>query len=201
MVPQEAVDTTSNDTSTQDESKRSGIFSIDHSIRGTAKCKQCRKVIPKDNLRIGKAVMFKRKEIKQYYHVNCSFSSFRRARKSINTITNVGDVSGFSELNDEEKQLIQNLVDEGNARKKITAPQKETKQMKKDNTQPPPKNRKKSLVPSMSPALNVLFTNADQLTHGKKDELMKLIEVEKPMVVAVSDAKSKSTAVRQMHNY
>ena len=202
MVPQEAVDTTSDDTSTQDESKRGGIFSVDHSIRGTAKCKQCRKFIPKDNLRIGKAVMFKRKEIKQYYHVKCSFSSFRRARKSINTITNVGDVSGFSELNDEEKQLIQNLVDEENARsKKITDPQKETNQMKKDNIQPPPKNRKKSLVPSMSPALNVLFTNADQFTHSKKDELMKLIEVEKPMVVAVSEVKSKTTAVRQMQDY
>ena len=42
-----------------DSSQTGNKFSIDHSIRGTAKCKVCKKIIPKDELRIGKSVLFK----------------------------------------------------------------------------------------------------------------------------------------------
>ena len=39
------------------------IFKVDHSIRGTAKCKECKKQISKNELRIGKMVRFKEKTI------------------------------------------------------------------------------------------------------------------------------------------
>ena len=38
-------------------------FTIDYSKRGTAKCRKCKKIIPKDILRIGKNAMFKEKHI------------------------------------------------------------------------------------------------------------------------------------------
>ena len=37
-----------------------------------------------------------------------------------------------------------------------------------------------------------MFTNADQFTHSKKDELQQRIITEKPMIIAVSEVKSKN---------
>ena len=54
-------------------------FSVDHSIRGTAKCKHCKKKIEKNILRIGKLEQFKKKEIVRYAHVDCSLKSLRKA--------------------------------------------------------------------------------------------------------------------------
>ena len=39
------------------------FFTVDHSIKGTAKCKLCKKVIVKGDLRIGKSAAFKEKVI------------------------------------------------------------------------------------------------------------------------------------------
>ena len=177
-------------------------FSVDHSIRGTAKCKQCKKVIQKGILRIGKAVFFKQREIREYYHVQCCFASFQRAKKSTNTITNVSDLSGFEDLNEAEKYIIKDLVDKQNSGVKDFELQLKKKMVsKKQNVHAPPKVRRKSMVSSTLPALNVLFTNADQLTQCKKDELIKLIEVEKPMIVAVSEVKPKNAKERQQQDY
>ena len=56
----------------------------------------------------------------------------------------------------------------------------------------PPRPRGK-LKPSKVPSLKVLFTNADQLTTNKMTELMKLVELEKPGIVAISEIKRKNT--------
>ena len=50
------------------------IFTVDHSKRGTAKCLVCSKGIAKDELRIGKSVLFKAKHILRYFHVGCAFA-------------------------------------------------------------------------------------------------------------------------------
>ena len=47
----------------------------------------------------------------------------------------------------------------------------------------------------------VMFTNADQFTSGKKFELMKYIETEKPLIVAISEMKPKNTDDREMLDY
>ena len=39
-------------------------FSVDYAVRGTAKCKVCKKLINRNDLRIGKLVPFKTKHIK-----------------------------------------------------------------------------------------------------------------------------------------
>ena len=40
--------------------------------------------------------------------------------------------------------------------------------------------------------LKVMFTNADQMTPSKIVELKKLIEIEKPLIVAVTELKQKT---------
>ena len=52
------------------------IYEVDHSKGRTAKCKECCKVIGKNDLRIGKSVPFKSMHILIYFHVNCAFISF-----------------------------------------------------------------------------------------------------------------------------
>ena len=46
-----------------------------------------------------------------------------------------------------------------------------------------------------------MFTNADQLTSSKMIELKKIIEKEKPLIVAVSEVKPKIYKERVMMDY
>ena len=57
------------------------IFSIDYSKRGTAKCKKCKKIIAKGVVRIGKKVPFKVGHIVQFFHLECAFQSFLKAKR------------------------------------------------------------------------------------------------------------------------
>ena len=53
--------------------KKENYFKVDYSIRGTAKCKECKKIICKDHLRIGKSVFFRGISFLQYFHLKCAF--------------------------------------------------------------------------------------------------------------------------------
>ena len=50
-------------------------------------------------------------------------------------------------------------------------------------------------------AINVMFTNADQLTVGKKVELIKRIEREKPLIFAVCEMEPKNSKQCEMVDY
>ena len=150
----------------------------------------CRKVIEKNELRIGKQVLFKKKIIKQYYHIPCSFSSFRRARKIENIIADVDTLSGYNDLAEEEKVTIRNLVE-----KELSQREKEPVRKipaKKKKVLPSSTERIRRLIPSGLPSVSILFTNADQLTKGKMCELKQRIVTEKPLIIAISEIKSKS---------
>ena len=73
-------------------------FSVDYCKKGTAKCKKCKKLISKDNLRIGKRVPFKVGYIRQYFHVKCAFISFRKARHVSNIIQEITEVDGVDTI-------------------------------------------------------------------------------------------------------
>ena len=45
----------------------------------------------------------------------------------------------------------------------------------------------------------MLFANADQLTSSKKDELLIRIKEEKPMIVAITEAKPKNKSKERSH--
>ena len=98
-------------------------FSIDYSIKGTAKCQVCKKVIVKGELRIGKTKLFHKKEILQSYHIGCAFTMFRSARILTSVIYDENEVKGFDLLPTIDKQrlrdeiaAIQCVIDEINMR-------------------------------------------------------------------------------------
>ena len=78
-------------------------FSIDFSKNGRAKCKKCKKNIPKGDLRIGKCVPFKAIFITQYYHPNFAFESFQKSWVSTNAITSMDEIDNFELINDDDK--------------------------------------------------------------------------------------------------
>ena len=65
----------------------------------------------------------------------------------------------------------------------------------------PTKARQTRLISSHVPALNVLYTNADQLTSTKRSELLKRIEQEKPLVIAICEVKPKNSKERTTMDY
>ena len=177
-------------------------FIVDYCKKGTTKCRRCKKNIPLAALRIGKLAKFKTKDIFHYFHVTCAFKSFEKARSSANTITCMDDIMGFDLIRDDERKLILQLMDEVNA-----------KRMNDDAN--PIKKAPKRIVPmgesakarvtrlksSNLPALDVLYTNADQLTSSKMTELKKLVERKKPLILAVCEVKPKNSGERSPKDY
>lgn len=173
-------------------------FSIDYSVRGTAKCKVCKKVIVKNELRIGKSVQFKDRHYLQYLHVSCAFKQFRKAKVSANVITCISQLQGSGVIDDKDKDQIINLIKSENAERILLLP---TTLPKKENKSPqaPPHIRKSQLKSSNEPSINVLFTNADQLTTSKMTELRKRIQQERPLVIAICEVKPKNS--KERHDY
>ena len=86
------------------------VFFTDYSIKGTAKCRKCKKRIPKLELRIAKSSRFNNKEIKIFFHVKCIFESFKKARKQNSIITCNSQIEGFNEIEDDDQALINALI-------------------------------------------------------------------------------------------
>ena len=170
-------------TSTKDSSNAGNKFSVDHSMRGTTKCRVCKKAIPKDELRIGKAVLFKEISIVQYSHVQCAFASFRNARSTANTISNSDELDGFNELNNHEQLLLNELIEKETSTRVVKEPTKICR-TRAVVAQVPRIEHTTGLIASSNATLKVLFTNADQLTPSKKTELILRIDQEKPLIKA-----------------
>ena len=170
-------------------------FCTDYSIRGTAKCKKCKLIIAKSIIRIGKYTDFKGKSIKHYYHLPCAFKSFEKARVITNVITSVDEIDGFSEIREEDRLIIKEMIDEGNLkRKKILT---DSSHQKKRKVPEPPlledtTIKRHKLKSTTSPSIKIMYTNTDQMTTTKKMELQKRIENEKPLVVAITEIKPKN---------
>ena len=165
-------------------------FSIDYSKRGTAKCKICKKCIPKNELRIGVYTVFKGKTITYYHHVACCFLKMKKARVELNVIQSPKDIDGFEEISEADQEVIVKLIDEDKSKRKAPFP------LALDKKRPvrliTASERRKKLTMLKVPSIKVLFTNADQFTHAKKNELEQRIVTEKPMIVAVSEVKPKN---------
>ena len=168
------------------------IFSVDYSKRGTAKCKNCKKVIAKGLIRLGKEVPFKVGYIIQYFHIDCAFESFQKARSITNTVTNLNDIGGIDFISADEKSKIVNLIDTVNSERFVPLPMPVIRKVKK-LVQSTPHLRKSQLKPSNLPSMKILFTNADQLTTSKMIELKSQIADKKPLLVAVSEVKHKKS--------
>ena len=97
-----------NDKENEDENISRNIFTVDRSKRGTGKCIECKKNIPKDNLRIGKSVPYKSIHIQRYFHVSCAFEMFQRARLAANVISDMSQLDGVKNLMRKKCILLSN---------------------------------------------------------------------------------------------
>ena len=177
-------------------------FSADYCKRGSTKCKTCKKRIQKGELRIEKSVPFKAIHILQYYHLKCAFNSFKNGRLAANVITCMDDINVFNLLIDSDKRMILEAMDDANAKRTKTLNDEPKKKVKKAILiQDTPKGRLKRLKSSSLPSIKVICTNADQLTSSKKDELLKMIEKEHPLIVAVCEVKPKNAKDRSLKDY
>ena len=70
----------------------------------------------KDELRIGKYVLFKCKYILQYYHVRCTFDSFRQMCQISDKHRNgyIKEIEGAENITSDEKISIVKLISEVN---------------------------------------------------------------------------------------
>ena len=169
-------------------------FMVDYCKRSVTKCKRCKKSIPQGELRIGRSAKLKAKTIFQYFHVNCAFETFKKARSAANTITCMDDILGFELIKDEERVYILRLMDEVNAKRKASTIQSKKIHSQKKKVLPPSKMRTAKLAPSGLPTISILFTNADTLNQGKMSELQQRIITEKPLIVAISEVKPKNSS-------
>ena len=135
--------------------------------------------------------------------MNCAFEVFERARSAKNAITCMDDIIGFELITDDERINILQLMDVANAKREesLTARSKKPQKQKKQIL-PPSKTRTSRLTPSGLPSVNILFTNADNLTQVKMSELKQRIITEKPMIVAISEVKPKNfSKFRTLQDY
>ena len=177
-------------------------FMVDYCKRGTTKCRRCKKNILQGELRIGRSAKLKGKDIYHYFHVICAFRLFEKSRSAANTITCMDDIMGFDLIKDEERMDILRLMDEVNAKREADntcKTKKETKRVVPRGESP--KTRMARLKSTHLPTLDVLYTNADQLTSSKMTELKKLVERKKPMIIAVCEVKPKNPAQRSEKDY
>ena len=83
-------------------------------------------------------------------------------------------------------------IDDLNSNLKQPLPTAQKKTKKTFNWTPEnSKDRRPRLKQTNLPTIKIMFTNIDQMTSSKKNELMKRIEHEKPMIIAVSEVKLK----------
>ncbi|XP_056412491.1 DNA ligase 3 [Hyla sarda] len=91
-------------------------YCVEYAKRGTAGCKKCKEKIGKGLVRIGKIVPNPFSEsagdMKEWYHVKCMFEKLERARATTKKIDDLTELEGWQELQDPEKDLINQHVTE-----------------------------------------------------------------------------------------
>lgn len=87
---------------------------------GTSSCKKCKQKIEKGALRIAKLVSNPFSEdagdMKQWFHPDCIFETFIRARATTKKIEEPDDLEGFADLEQDDKDSILKLIKDFHAR-------------------------------------------------------------------------------------
>ena len=135
-------------------------------------------------------MQFKEQYILHYYHVDCIFESFKRARCAANVITDLNEIAGVDEITDEERSVISKLIKNLDLKKleKENTAKKLTGTLATDTT----RIERNKLKPYNAASTKILFTNGDQMTTAKFSELQQHIEREKPLIVALFEVKPKN---------
>lgn len=90
-------------------------YVVGYAKLGTSGCKKCKSKIEKGGLRIGKVVSNPFSEeggdMKQWYHPQCMFETFKRARATTKKIEEPDDMEGFGNLQQEDKDVLKKMID------------------------------------------------------------------------------------------
>ena len=100
-------------------------------------------------------------------------------------------MDGKEKMTESHQTMVAELIQMENVlRKPVSDPQ--AKDKIKSSKVAPAKRRKEALLPSNLPVIQVMFTNADQLSPSKKVELQERILKEKPLIIGVCEMKPKN---------
>ena len=130
---------------------------------------------------MGKLVQFRAKFIHQNYHVDCLFESFKKARLAKNVISNIDEVDGIDCMKKSDIETIKSLIANFISTHDKPLPQ-EKKRTTKKVVLPileESKQRKSKLKSTNIPSIKIMFTNTDQMTTTKMNELLKRIDNKK----------------------
>ena len=137
-----------------------------------------------------------------YFHIDCAFASFRNTRSVTNVITDTNEIDGTESITKEEHLRIKKLVEDANKIRTKPMLRTSAKKVQKSALMRGKSNSREDRIISLHiPSIKVMFTNADQLTSSKMIELKKIIEKEKPLIVAVSEVKPKIYKERSIMDY
>ena len=140
-----------------------------------ANCKKCKQPIEKGSIRMAKCTpnFFNdgEGEMKMYYHVKCMFEVFSKMRATTKKPEHVSEIEGFSDISDEDKATISELLNEMlNSKKGKSAKTAASTKRKSEPTTPvkPKKVAKvessqKPLKKEAKPAKEKLFTESEVL--------------------------------------
>ena len=126
-----------------------------------------------------------------FFHIDCAFQTFLKSKLETNIIRDVNEIDGIKFILFEVKSRIENLI--ADTIKWIKKPLVKpaaiiNKYVLTLGSSVPQKMKLKQLGLH---TLKVMFTNADQMTPSKMVELKKLIAIEKPLIVAVTELNKK----------
>lgn len=130
-------------------------YCVEYAKRGTAGCKKCKEKIGKGLVRIGKIVPNPFSEsagdMKEWYHIKCMFEKLERARATTKKIDDLTELEGWQELQDPEKDLINQHVKEM-AAKAGAAPTPRKKTPSKANPSPGTQGATSTTTPPANPS-------------------------------------------------
>ena len=152
---------------------RPGNHGVEHAHSAASKCHQCKKCIAKNEVRFYKKVTYNNESggIKRFYHPNCLFSRFARARVSASVINSVNDIEGFCNMPESTQKEITTLV-ERHKREGLPdhVSRSKIRTAASGNFSTVDASQKKRTA-FKNPCISVLYTNADELTAAKVSEL------------------------------
>lgn len=131
-------------------------FACDYARLGTSGCKKCKQKLVKGSLRLAKVTPNPftdgEGEMKQYFHAKCLFETFAKARSTTKVIENDDDIEGFSQLQQDDQDFVNDLIKEllktrGSPRKQPAANKRKGDEISKDH-EPKPKKKKVNDAPS-----------------------------------------------------
>ena len=116
-------------------------------------------------------------------------------------INDINQLDGMELLSDQDLATLNQFIEKEKLQRITPLPESFARKKKTDPVQVPARVRRAGLKPSTMEGMNVIFTNADQLTPSKKTELMKHVEKVKPLVIAVCEVKPKHGKEHDIMDY